>query len=143
MSFDLKIEGGDLVVRGDGTLEPVFNQDKLSQDILKAIFTPTNSHVLHKWYGSNLSSRVVGSIMSSDLLEMEIKNSIMYALKNVRTLQDLQQRDGQFLTGAESIVSVQSIDVNYMREDPRAVLISIKVLTKSGSILEESFSISR
>jgi hypothetical protein len=143
MSFDLKIEGGDLVVKGDGTLEPVFNQDKLSQDILKAIFTPTNSHVLHKWYGSNLSSRVVGSIMSSDLLEMEIKNSIMYALKNVRTLQDLQQRDGQFLTGAESIVSVQSIDVNYMREDPRAVLISIKVLTKSGSILEESFSISR
>ncbi len=143
MSFDLKIEGGDLVVRGDGTLEPVFNKDKLSQDMLKSIFTPTNSHVLHKWYGSNLSSKVVGSIMSSDLLEMELKNSIMYALKNVRTLQDLQQRDGQFLTGAESIVSVQSIDVNYMREDPRAVLISIKVLTKSGSILEESFSISR
>lgn len=143
MSFDLKLTNGDLSLSNSGEVETVFNVDKLTQDILKIIFTPTNSHILHKWYGSPLSARVGGKVYPQDILESEIQNSVLYALKNLKTLQDLQQKDGQFVSPQEAITKVQDITVNLDSADPRQVFINIRVMTKSGAIVEESFSITR
>lgn len=143
MSFDIKLVDGDLELGASGGLSLVFNEDKLTQDILKIIFTPTNSHELHKWYGSPLSSRVAGKVLPAEILESEIQNSILYALKNLKTLQDLQDRDNQFIAPKEAIIRIQNIGIMLDPVDPRQIIISIGILTKSGTVIEESFSISR
>lgn len=143
MSFDLKLTSGDLSLSNSGAVETVFNVDKLTQDILKIIFTPTNSHILHKWYGSPLSARVAGQVYPQDILESEVQNSILYALKNLKTLQDLQEKDGQFISPQEAMIKVQDVTVSLDSSDPRQIFINIRVMAKSGSVVEESFSITR
>lgn len=143
MSFDLKLTNGDMEIAQSGAVELVFNIAKCSQDILKIVFTPTNSHILHKWYGSPLSAKVAGKVFSQDILESEIQNSVLYALKNLKTLQDLQEKDGQFISPQEAIIRIQDISVSLDPSDPRQVYIGIRVMSKSGSVIEESFSITR
>lgn len=143
MSFDLKLTNGDISLSNDGALEFVFNVDKLTQDILKIIFTPTNAHILHKWYGSPLSARVAGKVYPQDIMESEVQNSVLYALKNLKTLQDLQQKDGQFMSPQETMMRVQDVIVSLDSYDPRQISIKIRVLSKSGTVIEESFEITR
>lgn len=140
MSFDLKLENGDLVLSA-GSLVPVFNEEKLAQDILKAIFTPTGSNRLHSWYGSPLQDRVAGSVLDTELTGSVINNAIIYALRNLQMLQQMQEQDGQFLTPREQISSIQDVSVFIDQNDPRKMNILISVITKSGDRVEEGFTI--
>lgn len=141
MSFDLKLENGDLSIGPDGKLALTFNEDKLTQEILKGLFTPTGSHQLHPWYGSPLQDRTIGSVADPEITDSVIANSIVYALRNLQMLQDMQEDDGQFLTPREQIRSIQDVAVVRDTVDPRKINVLISVLTKSNDTVEEGFVI--
>lgn len=137
MSFDLKLVNGDLSIQPSGTIEPVFNEQKLIQDMLKALFTPVGSHQLHKWYGSPLQDRIGGKVIDPAILDTIIKDGIVYSLKNLQTLQDLQQRDGQFVTPREIIKTIDDVEIYQDESDLRQLNIFIRVTTRSGNTIEE------
>ena len=141
MSFDLKLNNGDLSIGSDGKLNLVFNEDKLIQDMLKSIFTPTGSHQLHPWYGSPLQSRTVGQVDDAGLTDQIIASGVIYALRNLQMLQQMQEQDGQFLTPAELIKSIQDVTVLRDRIDKRKLSVLLSVLTRSGDTVDEGFII--
>jgi phage gp46-like protein len=141
MSFDLKLENGDLKINPNGSLATVIDEVKLIQDVLKILFTPTGSHEAYPWYGSPLSTRVIGKNLSSELLVSEVKNSISYALSNLKTLQGLQEKGGQLISAREAISRVESINVSADIGDPRRIVINISIKTRSGDTVSDSFSL--
>ena len=66
-----------------------------------------------------------------------------YTLANDITARDLQQKDGQFISPQEALTKIQDISVQLDPGDPRQIFINIKVMAKSGAIVEESFAITR
>jgi hypothetical protein len=141
MSFDLTLLNGDIKIGQDGDFQHIFNEDKLIQDMLKAVFTPTGSHKLHPWYGSPLLSNTLGTAIERNLLNTIINNGVFYALSNIQTLQGMQATSGQYLTPREILKSIDEVAVVQDQVDPRQLIVVIRVTTRSGSTVEESFTI--
>lgn len=141
MSFDLKLENGDLAINPNGTLGIVVNEVKLVQDVLKMIFSPTGSSSAHPWYGSTLSTKTIGKALPPELLVSEIQDSISTALNNLKTLQSIQERGGQTVSATEAIAKIEEISVSSDPGDARRVVISISIKTRSGNIVRDSFSL--
>lgn len=141
MSFDLKLENGDLVIDGTSDLAQVFNDTKLRQDVIKIIVTPLGSMTLFPWYGSPLSERVIGTAAGLDpkLREAEIQNSLIFALNNLQALQSEQERQ-QFITPAETIGRIGEISIQISPFDPRQFTVIVSVITRRANVVEETFN---
>jgi hypothetical protein len=141
MSYDLELSNGDIKVQSDGNLSIIQNERKLIQDMLKMLFTSTGEHKAHPWYGTPLLPRVIGSSYDTEILNTEIQSAVEYGLNNIKTLQQLQQRDNQFLTPRELLASVVGVDTEFDPLDKRKLVIKIDVITKSNNLISESFVI--
>lgn len=141
MSFDFKLNDGDIAIENSGDITIVKDEDKLIQDILKMLFTSTGELPLHPWYGTSLLSRVVGQAQDPDILFKEVTSAIESGLNNLKQLQQLQQRDQQFLTAKELISRIKTVDAKFDDIDTRKLTITIEVITKSNSLVSESFTI--
>lgn len=141
MTFDLTLTNGDLKIGSNGDLEPVFNEHKLIQDILKSIFTPTGSHKLHTWYGSPLLDNTLGNSIDRNILNTIINNGVFYALSNIQILQSAQISDGQYLTPKEILKSIDDVIIIEDEVDLRKLSVIVRVTTRSGSNIEEAFTI--
>lgn len=141
MSFDLKLTGGSFAFNSNGSLERLFNEDKLKQDIIKVLLTSQGDVKLHPWYGSPLGERVIGKVLPFNILESEVAEAVNFALNNLMKLQSLQLRDGQYLTPNEQISQIVNIKVQRSMYDSRQYNIVIDVTTKKGSVIREVFDI--
>lgn len=141
MSFDLKLSNGDLVFTSTGDLEKIFNEEKLTQDIVKILLTPQGSNELYPWYGSPLSDRVVGKALDTKILDYEMTNAIQYSLNIIKDLQKTQEIDGQYLTPAEVLSQIRNVQVVQNVYDGRAYSIIVAVATRRGNVVEETFTI--
>jgi len=140
MSFDLKIENNDLSINPDGTVKTVRDNEKLKQDIIKAILTPLGSNPFHQWYGSTLSQRTIGMALDAGHTEAEAQRAIQNTLTNLVALQKAQART-QFVSPGETIASIQNVSVLRDDVDPRQWQIQVTVLTKQLTTVEESFTL--
>ena len=140
MSFDLKIENKDLSINPDGTVKTVRDNEKLKQDIIKAILTPLGSNPFHQWYGSTLSQRTIGMALDAGHTEAEAQRAIQNTLTNLVALQKAQART-QFVSPGETIASIQNVSVLRDDVDPRQWQIQVTVLTKQLTTVEESFTL--
>ena len=138
MSFDLKLTRGDIELSG-GAPVVVQNKDKLLQDVLKILFTATGENSLHPWYGTPLLSRAVGQTSNSDILRTEVMDAINFGLGNLKTLQQMQQQDNQFVTPQEMILKVANVDVQLNELDSRKLVVSISLIARSNELVKESF----
>jgi len=138
LSFGLKITNGDIELSG-GSISLLQNKDKLIQDVLKILFTSTGENKIHPWYGTPLLSRVVGQSTISDVIEKEVIDAISYGLGNLKTLQQLQEQDSQFVTPQEMLASVKKIEVKLNEQDKRKLVISIEIVARSNELITESF----
>jgi hypothetical protein len=141
MSFDLRLVNGSFQLGPNGDFQLARNQEKLSQDVIKIIATAVGTNLAHKWYGSIIPDKIVGSGLRQDLLKAEIAKSITSAVENLKSLQEQQARAGQVLTPNEAILSLEAVQV-LPSSDPRAVIIVITIKTRSGKILQEELSLS-
>lgn len=130
MSFDLKLVNGDLSIRS-GQLETVENTDKLIQDILKMLLTPVGTNIFFPWYGSLLSSAVIGSPMEDEFIETAATLQITNALQTLQALQRDQMASFQKVTPSELLAAIKQVSVERSQIDPTYYSISVRVLTKN------------
>jgi phage baseplate assembly protein W len=140
MSFDLKIENNDLNLNPDGTLQTVHDNNKLAQDVVKAILTPLGSNRFFRWYGSLISTRIIGNVLSSSQTEAEIERAIQNTLSNLVALQKVQTRT-QYVSAGETIAAVRNVAATRSPTDPRQWEITVSVLTRKLTLVEETFSL--
>lgn len=118
MSFDLKIVGNDLAKNRDGSVQTVRDNEKLKQDILKAILTARGSNKFHQWYGSTVSERTIGQLLEDGQLEAEASAAIQETLSTIMALQTAQARV-QYVSPGETLAAVKDIRVTRDSTDPR------------------------
>jgi hypothetical protein len=140
MSFDLKLVNGTFHLGTNGDISLIVNQEKLSQDVIKIIATAVGTNLAHKWYGSIIPEKIVGSGLRKDLLKAEIIKSITFCVQNLKSLQEQQARAGQILTPNEAISSLEAVQV-LASSDPREVVIVITIKTRSGKVLQEELAL--
>lgn len=141
MSFDLKISGGDLVIK-NGQLQSVIDSEKLIQDILKICLTTAGSNPIHPWYGSFISRTIVGNPNYNSMLIQIGKSQLNTALQNLKDLQDLQVKSFQRVSADEQIAAIQDISININNIDPRLFDVTVRVVSKGLKPVSTSFRIS-
>lgn len=141
MSFDLKIENGDLVI-SQGSLKTVRDSEKLIQDILKICLTDVGSNPLHPSYGSFLSRSVIGNPMHTDVIVQVATSQINTCLTNLQHLQQIQLKSFQKVSADEQLAAVLGISVIRSAFDPRLFNVKIKCITKGFQPITTAFSIS-
>jgi phage baseplate assembly protein W len=138
MSFDLKIVGNDLAMNRDGSVQTVRDNEKLKQDILKAILTARGSNKFHQWYGSTVSERTIGRLLEDGQLEAEASSAIQETLSTIMALQTAQARI-QYVSPGETLAAVTDIRVTRDSTDPRQWSITVEALTRQLTPVEETF----
>jgi hypothetical protein len=132
MSFDLKLESGDLKISNSNhDLVTVTDTEKLVQDILKIISTPIGGNPFFPWYGSPISSSLVGTafdtVFIANMASVQLKNSV----ETLQNLQKTQLNYSQIVTPQEQIAAVQNVNINRNSNDPRFFSIVLTVLSKA------------
>lgn len=140
MSFDLKIEENNLSINPDGTIKTVRDNTKLSQDCIKALLTPLNSNIFYSWYGNALAATIIGESINNNLIEIEAERSIQNTLSNLSFLQK-EQNKVQYVSAGEMIAAIQNVLVVQDDQDPRQYQITVSILTRKLTIIEETFSL--
>jgi phage baseplate assembly protein W len=133
MSFDLRIQDGDLKIASDGGFEKVEGTDKLIQEILKIVHTPLGSNVFYPWYGSPISKSLVGQAMDMEFVSTVASNQLQTSLENLQRLQQLQMRE-QHVTPYEQLAGVKRITISRNQVDPRHFLVTIDVVSRALSV---------
>jgi len=140
MSFDLKIENGDIKIDPSGKLTIVFDNEKLKQDIIKLLLTKKGDNKYHYNYGSDVGALKVGTVLDDELLKLDLTSSTEDAIKNLMSMQKIQSKR-QVLSAGEVIVDILNIAVERDVADPRMFNIFISVLTQKLTTISESVSI--
>ena len=141
MSFDLKIQNGDLVIK-QGQLQTVIDSEKLIQDILKMCLTTVGANPIHPWYGSYLSRTIVGNPMQSSIIVQIAKSQLNTALENIKTLQEMQTKSYQRVSADEQIGAITDISIIRNQIDLRFFDIKIRALTKGSKPITTAFKVS-
>ena len=139
MSFDLNVQNGDLVIQ-NGQLALVTGQTKLVQDILKICLTKIGSNIFQPWYGSAISSSMIGSFLAEDITMSIARTQLQTAIENLKKVQELQASTGQKMTPDEQISYITDISISRNPIDFRLIQVKISVLTKSFSKSTASFT---
>lgn len=140
MSFDLRISQGDLAIGSDGDLDRVEDTNKLVQDILKILLTPLGGNPFHTWYGSLISSTLVGNAFEEEFLIKIASSQINSALETMQNLQKAQTAV-QKVTPNELLAAIRSVDVHRNPVNPTIFSVFVTVLTKGLSTINTSFSV--
>ena len=140
MSFDLKILNGDLVIGTNGDFGTVENTEKLIQDILKMLMTEIGSNQNFPWYGSSITSSMLGSPYDIEFIATIAENQIRSSLE---TLQNLQREQSlkQIVTPSELLAAIKNINVIRNEIDPTFFSVLLSVLTKNLNVADASFNV--
>lgn len=138
MSFDLKIQDGDLVIGTDGDLKKVEKTDKLVQDLLKISTTLRGSKIKYPFYGSLISNSLIGSVFPEDFTNTYASSQLRDSVKTLIDLQNIQEKY-QYLSPEESIGALRDVSIQRFPSDPRYFLIYISVLNKAFTKVDAQF----
>lgn len=142
MSFDLKIQNGDLVISSNGDLRKVENIDKLIQDVLKILMTPLGTNLFFTWYGSLLPTSAVGSSMDHQFISTVVEQQIRSCLENLQNLQQQQQISNQAVSAEELLAAIKNVVVKRSITDPTFFSIFVKIVNKAYQITTATLNIS-
>lgn len=139
MSFDLKIENGDIKTN-DGDIVKVENEQKLAQDIIKNCIMPIKGNPHHTNLGCGINRTMVGAAydpeFTYDMSVQQIKNT----LDTIQQLQKIQSQY-QFLSPGEQLAAVGRVLITRNTTDPRYYSVEINCLTKSFSNISPKFDL--
>jgi phage baseplate assembly protein W len=141
MSFDLKLVGGDLVIK-NGDLDTVQDSDKLVQDVLKLVSTQLGSNPFFPGYGSPISQALVGTAYETTFVESMATQQLKASLERLQSLQQDQIRRNQTVTPDEQIAAIEDVSVSQSRNDPRYYLVQLTVISKAFRRVPISFTMS-
>lgn len=131
MSFDLKLQEGDLKIGQNGDLQSVIDSEKLTQDVLKIILTNIGANPFHPWYGSPIGSSLIGTAYDQQFISAVATSQLQSTLEKLMDLQREQQKIFQMVTPQEHIAAVHGVRVNRNTADPRFFEVTVSVLSKA------------
>lgn len=140
MSFDLKIINGDLAIGSNNDLDKVINTDKLIQDVLKLLMTELGANPFFPWYGSPLSSSVIGTSLDEKFIVSIAENQIRSGIETIINLQR-EQSVSQKVSASELIAAIKAVSVVRNLVDPRMFTVEVEVIAKSLRVAKASFDI--
>ena len=140
MSFDLKIQDGDLKIGSNGDLQQVRDTNKLVQDILKIISTQIGSNPFFPWYGSPITKSLLGRSFDYKFVSSIATQQLRSTLETLQKLQKDQIRRNQIVTPQEQLAAIQKVLVERNIVDPRFYTIVLTVLSKAFSRVEVPMS---
>ena len=141
MSFDLKLEQGDLQLSTANDLAIVENGEKLTQEVLKIVTTQIGSNRRFPWYGCPLTQSMIGRAFDSVFIESVGTNQLRFSITNLQRLQQDQLRTDQIVTKQEQIAAIQDVRMGQNNVDPRFFNIELTVLSKAFRRVQASFSV--
>lgn len=140
MSFDLKLFGGDLVIK-DGDFDTVEDSDKLVQDILKLVSTQLGTNPFFPAYGSPIAQGMIGTVFETEFVEDVATQQLRASLERLQDLQRDQIRQNQIVTPEEQIAAIEDVRVSQDRTDPRYYIISLTVISKAFQRIPVQFAV--
>lgn len=140
MSFDLKLFGGDLVIK-NGDVDVVEDSDKLVQDVLKLVSTRLGSNPFFPAYGSPISQSLIGSVHDQEFTEDIATQQLRSSLERLQDLQSDQLRSNQVVTPEEQIAAIEDVRVSQAKNDPRFYIVNLTVISKAFQRIPVSFSV--
>jgi len=141
MSFDFLLLNNDLSMSSDGKMKTVADTQKLRQDIIKILLTTLGANRFHPWYGSTVSSDIIGKNLPYNMIVLNIETSIRQSLERLQKLQ-LQQQTTQRVSLAELIHSIGPVSAYRNPDDLRQVKIDVTVYSRQLTPVKESFTLS-
>lgn len=139
MSFDLRLQDGDIVLGADADFDVVTDGAKLVQDVIKIITTPQGSNKFQQAIGSLINKRLIGQVLNAQNTVTVLQSSVEEALIILQKLQK-QQSQTQALSPAETLVQINSIDVSRDSVEPRQLNVVLKLMAGDGSLLAETLT---
>ena len=130
MSYDLKLENGDLKIGKDGDLATVRDSEKVLQDCAKISITPIGANKAHSWYGSLLGSALLGSGLDINFVKQTAAQQLETSLQVLQSLQKTQMQYQQ-VTSAEYIRKIKEILITVDPRDPRLIIIKESIITNA------------
>jgi phage baseplate assembly protein W len=140
VSFDLKLFGGDLVIK-NGDFETVEDSDKLVQDILKLVSTQLGSNPFFPAYGSPISQAMIGSVFEREFAEDIATQQLRASLERLQDLQRDQIRQNQIVTPSEQIAAIENVRVSQAQNDPRYYIVNLTVISKAFQRVPVQFAV--
>ena len=140
MSFDLKIDNGDLVIGANQDLDIVTDHAKLAQDVIKFVTTEKGSAKFQPAIGSLISQRLIGQPLTAQNSVTVLQSSVQEAVAQLQKLQRAQALT-QALSPAETIVQINSIEVTRDSVEPRQLNVLLHLTAANGNLLTESFGV--
>jgi hypothetical protein len=140
MSFDLKIVKGDISIARNGIISIVTGNAKLRQDIIKIMLTELGSNKYHPSYGSATGSLQIGSVLDSEMMELDLVSSAEQAIRKIMSMQRAQAKR-QFLSSSEVILDIVNVSIDRDFADPRLYNINISVLTEKLDKVTENVTV--
>lgn len=131
MSFDLRVNQGDIVISSDGDFDQITDVEKLVQDILKILQTPLGSNVFFPWYGSVLTEIMIGQVLEPSITTNIIQQQVRTNLETLQRQQRQQLADGQQLTPGELLAAIQQVSVHRSTVDPTRYQVVVRVITRA------------
>lgn len=141
MSFDLKIQNKDLKII-NGQLKTVVDSEKLIQDILKICLTDAGSNILNPFYGSFISSAMIGSSLATEIVVSLGQAQIQKCLENLQSLQLVQVSTLQRVSPDEQLAAVNKVSIIRNTNDPRLFQVVIFGYTKGFKPITAAFRVS-
>jgi len=138
MSYDLRLEKGNLKISPGCDLEVVQFTDKLIQDVLKLVITPAGANQMFAWYGSSFGKTIIGTPYDQTFIKGTATEQIVSAIENLRGLQ-LSQMQFQNVSASEAISRVLNVSVDPDKTDPRLIKVFISVLSRAVTQSDVSF----
>jgi len=142
MSFDLKLEQGDIRIGSNGDIATVENGEKLTQDLLKILTTEIGANSFFPAYGSPITQSMIGRAFDQVFFKSIADSQLRFSVANLQRLQAEQMKNNQVVTAQEQIAAIQSVDVNQNDIDPRFFNINLVVVSKAFRRVPASFSVS-
>lgn len=112
-----------------GDIVTITDENLLYQACLKAILTVQSSNPYHLKYGSKIMTRI-GQKLAGASASL-IKEDVVNALNQVKSLQTQQRDRGQSVSSKEMLYSIQTVDVKPSAEDPTVYFVDVVV--RNGS----------
>lgn len=139
MSFDLRLQGGDIVLGADSDFDTIVNTEKLIQDVIKIITTEQTSNKFQPQIGSLINQRLIGQVLTAQNTITVLQSSIQEALLILQKMQKAQAQI-QFVSPAETIISINNINVTRDSIEPRQLNVVLTLTAGDGGIISETMT---
>lgn len=111
MSYDLLLSNGDIEFDEFGKLKIVEDEKKLAQSVEKIIYESQGDNLEDFNYGTIMRDLVGSSGGNGEVIRNQAIQSIEEALTKLQQYQQIQQRNGQYISNKEMLKSWANLTV--------------------------------